>query len=145
MIGRGGAVFGGVQAAAADGGGEIVKGFGERGREQEVDGRAEVGRRTVVEKDRGRGRERIRRPVLGEKTQDGEVVAQDADAALRTLAARRDLGRGGGRAADGGEQSQIDRGLQGRGLLKGIDRFKEELGGRWGGGVSHGWEWFEFA
>ena len=145
MVGGGGAVFRSVKAAAADRGREVGEGLRQTGGEQELHGPAEVGRGVLVEENCRRWRQRIAVSVLGEETQDGEVVAEDPDAPFRTLAPRRNLSRGGGRIADGGEQSEINCSLQGGGLLESIDRFKEQLGGGWGGGVRHGWEWFEFA
>ena len=137
MIRGRGAMLGGVEAAFADGLGKIGEGLRETRRKEEIHGSAKIGRRGFIQKNGGRRREGVMVSPLGEEAEDGEMIAQNADAALRTIAPRGDLARRSLIATHVGEDSQIDRGLQCGGALVGIDRVKEELR-RWrGSGVGH--------
>jgi hypothetical protein len=138
MLGRGRAEFRGVDAAAPDSRREIRVRLRESGREKELRRGSDVCGRFAVEEERGVRRERVVRAVLREKAEYGERVAEDADAALRALAAHGDLGGRRWHSANRGEHPEFDRRLQRTRPLKGVDGFKVKLRRRGGVGFGHG-------
>src|SRR5436190_1123243 len=70
--------------SAADGGGEIAVGPGEIGREEEPHRAAEIGGGVLVEEEGGVRGECVGGVILLEEAEDGEVVAKNADAGLRS-------------------------------------------------------------
>jgi hypothetical protein len=136
-------------AALAHGVSEHVKAGSEIVRHQEVDDAAHVGGRALIEERGGVRRERVVGfggvliGLLGEETVDGEVVAEDADAALGGARLLGDL-RGGGALtlADVGENIELDSRLNGGTVLvrgNGLEELlRRGLGLAFGGG--HGGE-----
>ena len=127
VVRRGRAVFRGVEAAEADGRGEVGESLGDGWREEELRRIAAVRRGVPVEEYGGGRRGRVAVALLREEAVDGEVVAEDADSALGTFAACGDLRRRGRRGADDGENAKLQGCLQRRRPVVGIDRFKKEL------------------
>src|SRR6185437_343017 len=96
-------------------------------RTEKLDGGAQVGRRTLVQKHGRIGRKSISPVRLLQKAEHDEIIGQNANAALGRAAS---LGQRDGRivpGADGREQLQLDRGLQRRRALEGVERFKDQL------------------
>ena len=106
---------------------EIVEQADDAGDAEEFDHAAEVRRRTLAEEDAGVERQLIAAVGLGQEADDGQVVAEDPDAALGRLALRRDRGHGVRAVADRGEQIELDGRAQRRRALVGLRGIEEQL------------------
>src|SRR5271154_7022353 len=83
-------------------------------------------RRTPVEKHRRIGSESVTMVALGEKSDDRQVIAENAHAAFRAAAALRQRRHRIGSFADGSENIQFDRGFECGRVLISIERIEYE-------------------
>ena len=112
--------------AVPDNVGQMRKGFMKSGIAQKARRRGQAGRRTRIEKSRAGRRVAILVALFAEQADDGQVVAQNADAAFRSRAVP---GQGGDVArpfADGPEQVKFNGRAKRRGALMGGQGFKNE-------------------
>ena len=117
--------------------GQVAEAFKQRRTEEKLQGSAEVGRRSLDQKNFGILREGVRVIRFREKPEHHQVVSQHAQAPLRSVAPVRQCGRGIVPFLDGREDFQVDGGPDGAGALNRKSRFKKQLGG-WSGCLCHG-------
>jgi hypothetical protein len=119
MLGRERAIVGDHRSTAADGVCHSHEGLHQLWRGDERRSRSHVRRRATIEEDVGAGREAVTAGLLGEQTHRRQRIAENADASLGSAAAGSERGARVLAFADGGEEVEVDRGLERPGALVG--------------------------